>query len=58
LPSDRSSIKKPRGANIGNGYTIGYRELMSLSRLRKAGVDTDALFAEPKQPQPTCWTLG
>jgi len=43
VPSEMS-IYKPRGARIGNGYTLGYRELMSLSRLRKAGVDTDTFF--------------
>ena len=48
----------PRGVDIGNGYTIGYKELMSLSRLRKAGVETEALFAEPKVPPPGTWTLG
>ena len=48
----------PRGVDVGNGYTIGYRELMSLSRLRKAGVETEALFSEPKIPSPTTWTLG
>ena len=42
-----------RGADIGNGYVIGYKELMSLSRLRKAGVDMEALFDEPKIPRPT-----
>ena len=47
-----------RGADIGNGYVIGYKELMSLSRLRKAGVDTEALFEEPKIPKSTQWTLG
>ena len=48
----------PRGVDIGNGYTIGYKELMSLSRLRKAGVETEALFSEPKVPPPGTWTLG
>lgn len=54
IPSDNL----PRGVDIGNGYTIGYKELMSLSRLRKAGVETDSLFAEPKVPPPGTWTLG
>ena len=55
LPDDKN---KPRGADIGNGYTLGYKELMSLSRLRKAGVDTEVLFAEPKKAAPSTWTLG
>jgi len=52
------SVYKPRGARIGNGYTLGYRELMSLSRLRKAGVDTDTFFIQPKDPPVDSWTLG
>ena len=35
------SEKQLRGADIGNGYTLCYKELKSLGRLRKAGVDTD-----------------
>ena len=55
---DQNISSKGRGADIGNGYVIGYKELMSLSRLRKAGVDTEALFEEPKIPNPAQWTLG
>ena len=57
MPVEQKS-NRPRGADIGNGYTIGYKELMGLSRLRKAGVDTETFFAEPKVPPPSTWTLG
>ena len=43
---------RPRGADVGNGYTLGYKELISLSRLRKAGVDTETFFAQPKKVAP------
>ena len=53
------------GADIGNGYRVGYRELQSLSRLEKAGVNTNTFFDEPlnnlyaaQQPANSTWTLS
>ena len=58
VPSDRSRRQKPRGADIGNGYTIGFKELKSLSKLQKAGIDTDHVYGEPRFPPTGAWTLG
>ena len=58
IPSEHSLGKKPRGADIGNGYTLGWKELKSLSKLQKAGIDTEDVYKEPRLPPPSSWTLG
>ena len=58
IPSDKSLGRRPRGADIGNGYTLGFKELKSLSKLQKAGIDTEDVYKEPRNPPDTAWTLG
>ena len=55
--SSESRTRHGVGADIGNGYTVGFVELKKLNQLSRAGVDTQPVFAKSKQPGLREWSL-